>query len=81
MKIKELDTERLYLILIKLPLVSNHANHSWIKSTLKDYVLPGENQLEAQFVKDIFTLKTEEIIEKWYGGDHSAYDLLSKLTN
>lgn len=45
-------------------------------SSLKDYVLPSEDNLEGQYLKDLFTLYTDAIIEKWYGGIEEATNLL-----
>ena len=79
LKIQSLDEKKLFNILLRTPLVSMHAHHKHIKSTLKDYVMPSEDDLEAQYVKDLFTLETDEIIEKWYGGEEAAATLLFNL--
>lgn len=76
MKINDLNPNRLAEVLVRAPLASFHAHHKKIQSTMKDYILPSEDQLEAQFVRDLFVLDTQEIIEKWYGGDESARDLI-----
>lgn len=77
MKISELDKDKVFQILLRTPLVSMQANHKHIKSTLRDYVFP--NTLESEYVKDLFTLETDEIIEKWYGGKEQAGTLLFQL--
>lgn len=78
MKIQELDTKRIGELLLRVPLASMHAHHKKISSTMKDYILPSENDLEAQYVRDLFVLNTDEIIDKWYDGEESAADLLFK---
>lgn len=78
MKVQELNAEALAQTLMRVPLVSMQANHKYPKSTLKDYILPSENNLESQFVKDVYTLTTEEIIDKWYNGKTEATSLLFK---
>lgn len=79
MKIQQLDKDKTIEVLLRVPLVSMHADHKHIKSTLRDYVMPSENDLEGQYVKDLFTLETSEIIAKWYGGDTEAAELLFSL--
>ena len=79
MLIEKLNTDKVAEILLRVPLISMQLNHKHIKSSLRDYVSPGENHLEAQYVKDLFTLVTDEIIEKWYGGKDDAEILLFKL--
>jgi hypothetical protein len=37
--------------------------------------------LETEFVNDMFTLKTSEMIEKWYGGDREADLYISRKMN
>lgn len=81
MKIADLNTEAIAQTLLRVPLVAMHAHHKYPKSTLKDYVVPSEDNLEAQFVKDVFTLTTDEIIEKWYDGQDEAASLLFAQKN
>lgn len=71
-KINELDVMKLGEVLLNAAPASCLADHKWLKSTLKDYVLPSSDQLEVEFVKDLFTLPSEEIAEKWYGGKQNA---------
>lgn len=78
MKITELDYNKLANALLKTPLVSMKLNHKHLSSSLRDYVSPDAG-LEVEYVRDLFTLTTDEIITKWYGGDEKAPELLSNL--
>ncbi|ARA98605.1 MULTISPECIES: hypothetical protein [Anoxybacillaceae] len=75
---QKLDKEILGERLLRLPLVSHLAHHKRVQYTVRDYTLPGKNDLEGQFVRDLFTLTTEEIIDKWFGGLENAYELLTR---
>ncbi|KOP82268.1 hypothetical protein ACFFHH_12575 [Cytobacillus solani] len=76
MKILELDEKKLGQQLLAAPLTSHQANHKWIKSTMQDYILPSEENLEGQFVHDLYTKDTQSIIDKWYGGKEGAAKLI-----
>lgn len=78
MEIKKLNAEKLANTLLQVPLVSMQLNHKHIKGSLRDYVSPSEENYEGQFVKDLFTLETDQIIEKWYGGKEEARSILRK---
>lgn len=73
---KKLDKEKVLEALLRVPLISMQLNHKHIMSSLKDYVLSSEDNLEGQYLKDLFTLYTDAIIEKWYGGIEEATNLL-----
>lgn len=75
MKIKDLNPEILGELLLRVAPVAMQAQHEWPKSTMIDYINPT-SEGEAEFIRDLFTLKTEEIIEKWYGGRDGAAQLL-----
>ncbi|AUO14702.1 hypothetical protein [Priestia megaterium] len=77
MKFQELDDYKLAQKLLRMPLASMHGDHAYIKSTLEDYIKPSEDDLEGQFVKDLFVLRTDEIIDKWYGGKWEAMNLIN----
>lgn len=79
MEIKKLDKEKVIETLLRVPLISMQLNHKHIKSSLRDYVLPNEDNLEGEYVKDLFTLETDAIIDKWYGGEEEATNLLFRL--
>jgi hypothetical protein len=76
LKIQELDQNRLGQLLSRIPLASMQAHHKKVSSTMRDYILPTEDDLEAQYVRDLFVLTTDEIINKWFDGEESAADLL-----
>lgn len=79
MLFQRLDKEKLGENLLRLPLVSFHANHKKVQYTVRDYVLPSEDNLEGQFVRDLFTLTTDELIEKWFDGEDNARQILMNL--
>lgn len=76
MKIQELNLEKLGSLLLNVAPGSIHANHKWIKSTVKDYVLPTEGQVELDFIRDLFTLDNKDIADKWYNGEQGAIDFI-----
>jgi hypothetical protein len=76
MKIRDIDYAVLGEKVVRLALASHHANHKKVSSTVKDYILPSEDQLEACFLKDLFVLNTEDIIEKWFDGEDNANDII-----
>lgn len=80
MDVRDCEDEKLGIMLKKIPLISMELGHTRAKDTIKDYIMPG-NDVNAMFIKDLFTLTTVEVIDKWYGGEDNAYDLLSKLTD
>ena len=80
MEIRKLDSEKLGEILLRVPLGSMQAHHKKIQSTINDNFLPGDENLEGQFVRDLFTMDTQEIIDKWYGGSDAARELLLKMS-
>ncbi|PJI12378.1 hypothetical protein CTV96_09530 [Bacillus altitudinis] len=75
MKIQELDPKKLGEMIMRVPLGSHKLNHKWMKS-VKDYMNPNSDVVESQFIYDLYTLTTEEMIDKWYGGEVSAEELL-----
>lgn len=79
MKVRELNPELIGKSLLGIPVASFHANHTYPKSTIKDYIDIQDDDLEGQFVKDMLTLKTNEIIDKWYGGKESAMNLILEI--
>lgn len=70
-RVKELNLEVVGAIMLKVAPVSKMANHKWPKSTMRDYIDPNSTG-EAEFVRDLFVLTTDEIVEKWYGGIEGA---------
>ncbi|MGF9946602.1 hypothetical protein ABEX44_25700 [Priestia megaterium] len=80
MKMQELDYAKLGEKAIRLALASHHANHKKVSSTVKDYVLPSDDHLEAVFLRDLFVLNTEEIIEKWFDGEENANAILAEIS-
>jgi hypothetical protein len=78
MKIAELNSKKLAETLLMAPLSSFMANHKKIQYTMQDYILPSEDNLEAQFIHDLFTKDTQYIIDKWYGGEDGARELVMR---
>lgn len=65
----DLDMAKLGELVFRLPLASKGLRHTNVKSTLS-YIHGGG--LEMEFLKDLLTLKTQELIDNWYGGDEAA---------
>jgi hypothetical protein len=71
-KVFELNCERLGRMLLNVAPVAAGLGHKQPRYTLKDYTHPN-GDLEMHFIKDLFTLTTEEIADRWYGGiNHAA---------
>ncbi|MCY7751597.1 hypothetical protein MOB18_21285 [Bacillus inaquosorum] len=79
MKINDLNKERLGNLLCTIPAHSFDLGHKKVNNTMKNYWLPQKDDLEQQFLFDLFNLDTEEIIDKWYDGEDSASDFLMSL--
>jgi hypothetical protein len=65
----DLDGEKLGAIVFKFPLISKYLRHTSLESTL-GYV--GDVSLEMEFLRDFLTLPTQDLIDRWYGGDEGA---------
>jgi hypothetical protein len=76
MKIKECNDAKLGLLLKNFPLVSIQLGHSKIQGAVQEYLDQCEDTVELEFVRDLFTLTVLEIIDKWYGGEEAAFDLI-----
>lgn len=66
MKFTELNHQILAQILIASPFSAMDRKQSTIKESLLEMKSSPENSLEMEFLKDIFSLNTNEIIDKWY---------------
>lgn len=76
-----LDTKKLGNLLLTIVLSSNHLGHKNLKGVFA-YIRKekGEN-LEIEYIKDVFTMKTPDIVNKWFGGDKNASIILQKSIN
>jgi len=64
-KIDELDSKKALQVLTSIPLIFEKLNHKSItRSGFESYIKPSE--VEGEYIKDLFTLETKEIVEKWY---------------
>lgn len=79
MKIKELKEINLSLELKRIPLRAHLLGHEKVESTVKDYMIPNQDNKELEYIVDLFTLTTSEIIDKWFDGEDNADDLNMKL--
>lgn len=60
--------ERVAALLLQIPLASAYLRHTSLQSSLGYiHALPGDGP-ELAFIKDILTLGTNEIIDRWFGG-------------
>jgi hypothetical protein len=80
MLFEKLDRERLGEMVLRLPLSSHHLDHKKVQYTVKDYIIPEKGDLEGQFIRDLFTLSTEEMIHIWFDGSDNANELIMKLS-
>lgn len=79
MDISKIDKEKLAQKLLAAPLASFKGKHQWPKSTFESYIYPDDDDVEGHFVKDLLTLNTPTMIDKWYGGPKGAATILLNL--
>lgn len=79
MKIRDCDDAKLAVLLKKLPLTSFQLGHAKAHGTVRDYMVPDGSNVELEFVYDLFTMRTTELIDKWYGGEENALDLHAQI--
>lgn len=60
-----LNAQTLIDLLVELPVLSISTKSVDAKEVLERLEVEG-NSKELQFLKDLFTLQTEEVVEKWY---------------
>lgn len=77
-RIETLDTTLVGEILMRLPAVSAMLRHTSLRSTL-GYVCGDPESPEQEFVRDVLTKDTGEMVEKWYGGQKHATAIASVL--
>lgn len=77
----DLDTAVLGDLLLRLPAVSAMLRHASLKMTLH-YICPEGtgHEREVEFIEDILDGSTDEICEKWYGGNKHAAACAVHLT-
>lgn len=78
MRIDKIDTERLGSQLILLPLISMSMGENTATYTLKNTLTPSEGDYSNEFISDLLRLSTDEMIDKWYGGQEKASSLLAQ---
>lgn len=72
MAVYDLDFDVLIDLILNLPLASAGLRHTSMTSSLA-YIHPvPDRERELRFVKDLFTLSTAKMIERWYGGRENA---------
>jgi hypothetical protein len=62
--VSDLDLETLGATLRMMPVISRRAGHNSAQATL-DYGAPSTPG--AAFIRDVFSMKTQDVISKWYG--------------
>jgi hypothetical protein len=62
----DLDWEQIGRAVVMIVPVCVQMRHASVDSTLRDYVHP-EPMSETDFVRDVFLMPLDEVIEKWYG--------------
>ncbi|GEM_PF-6048381 len=60
-----LNAQTLVELLVELPVLSISTKSVDAKEVLGRLEVEGDGK-ELQFLKDLFTLQTEEVVEKWY---------------
>lgn len=69
MKFTELDGQKLGQVLLLAPLYAINHKHSTIKEAILDMNSKPEDSSELEYVKDLFTLDSDEIADKWFEGN------------
>ena len=67
----DLDWEKIGRAVVMLVPTTVQLRHASLDSTLRHYVHP-EPLSELDFVRDLFVLPLEEVIDKWYGNRLNA---------
>lgn len=68
MKITELDAQQLGRVLIQTSMIAIHQEDKNLQETILELDSFFKNAKEWEFAKDLFTCRTDEIADKWYGG-------------
>lgn len=74
-KMTELDPEKLAGYVLRAPMLSAQMRHETPTGTFRDYIashVKDSDPLELQFVVDLLTKSTEEICDRWFGGELNA---------
>jgi len=66
----DLNPQRIGQILLRVVPASAAMGHSTPRSTMQNY--SPRTGPEMEFVRDMLTLPTDELAERWYGGVDSA---------
>lgn len=78
MKIGELDQQKLGRVLIQASMTAHYQKKETLQETMLSFEPDSENTTEWKFVKDLFTLTTDEIADKWYGGKDNSIGFIFK---
>ncbi|PKR85636.1 hypothetical protein [Heyndrickxia camelliae] len=78
MKIGELDQQKLGRVLIQASMTALYQKNETLQETMLSFEPDSENKAEWNFVKDLFTLTTDEIADKWYGGKDKSIGFIFK---
>lgn len=78
MDVRACNDELIGIKLKTIPLISMQLGHRKVGETIEYDVVAGKD-INTMFLSDLFNLTTDEIIEKWYGGEDNARNLLSQL--
>ncbi|MCM3454827.1 hypothetical protein M3685_12945 [Heyndrickxia oleronia] len=78
MKIGKLDQQKLGRVLIQASMTALYQKNETLLETMLSFEPDSENKTEWKFVKDLFTLTTDEIAEQWYGGKDNSIGFIFK---
>jgi hypothetical protein len=79
MKAYTLNPTLIGQILVGLVPISNTLGHSNSKTTIS--FINDKSDPEIEFINDILSLSSDEIIQKWYGTREEIVNMLLKLKN
>ena len=71
-----LDAAALGRGLMMLPVIAAQLRHEWPRDSVT--YLRGAEELEAAFLVDVVGgMKTDEIVDRWFGGIESVHEIIS----
>ncbi|TCW35314.1 hypothetical protein EDC32_10826 [Laceyella sacchari] len=75
---EQLNPTAIGIILINLVLASNQLGHKNLRGSVGYVEYNPEEDVNMDFIKDILTKKTPEVIDKWFGDPIQASKIISK---
>ena len=78
MKFSKLDDQKLVQVLLLAPVAALQNKQSMVKDAILDMNNSSEDSLEVEYINDLFSLSTDKIIDKWFGGQEDIAGIFFK---